>query len=273
MPEKKKSSRPKKSPSSATSSLTSSDTGSKNQKEERRMGSQPSKRNGSGLAEPVSEGAEKWAEAVIRPDDHDVPSMREPIKKKMSKKRNISTGKRNPKVGPSPQENGENRRLKIKLTEGVVQDYINLEKAIHRLERKNVLKKYESQTIYSDNLKNTVEQLEAVLKELRKQTEREKSDLKNIEQPSVKDFLKQQGQWDERHKKERTEYMEAENRQETVQKELNLARINYDNALKVMEIYKQQTDNLNALYDKQDKMLEGIFGPDYASEKEKCTGG
>lgn len=50
------------------------------------------------------------------------------------------------------------------------QDYINIEKAINRLERKNVLKKFESQTIYADNLKNTVEQLEAVLKELKKQT-------------------------------------------------------------------------------------------------------
>ncbi|KAJ1360722.1 hypothetical protein KIN20_019763 [Parelaphostrongylus tenuis] len=49
-------------------------------------------------------------------------------------------------------------------------DYINLEKAINKLERKNVLKKYESQSIYVDNLKNAVEQLEAVLKELKKQT-------------------------------------------------------------------------------------------------------
>lgn len=34
-----------------------------------------------------------------------------------------------------------------------------------------------------------------------------------------------------------------------------MARVNYENALKIMDIYKQQTDNLNALYEKQDKML------------------
>ncbi|KIH49609.1 hypothetical protein ANCDUO_20316, partial [Ancylostoma duodenale] len=77
--------------------------------------------------------------------------------------------------------------------------------------------------------------------------EREKSDLKNIEQPSVKDFLKQQ--------------------------ELELSRVKFETAQKVMEIYKQQTDNLLALYDKQDKMLIGIFGSDYASEKENILEG
>lgn len=34
-----------------------------------------------------------------------------------------------------------------------------------------------------------------------------------------------------------------------------MARVNYENSLKIMDIYKQQTDNLNALYEKQDKML------------------
>lgn len=62
-------------------------------------------------------------------------------------------------------------------------------------------------------------------------------------------------------------------RQETVQKELNIARVNYDNAVKIQEIYKQQTDNLNALYEEQDKMLEAIFGTDYASEKENVLEG
>lgn len=103
--------------------------------------------------------------------------------------------------------------------------------------------------------------------------EREKGDLKNIEQPSVRDFLKQQGQWDERYTKEKGEYDEAMVRQETVQKELNIARVNYDNAVKIQEIYKQQTDNLNALYEEQDKMLEAIFGTDYASEKENVLEG
>uniref|UniRef100_A0A0N4WFV7 DUF4201 domain-containing protein n=1 Tax=Haemonchus placei TaxID=6290 RepID=A0A0N4WFV7_HAEPC len=162
---------------------------------------------------------------------------------------------------------------RIQLTEGVVQDYINLEKAIHKLERKNVIKKYESQTIYADNLKNTVEQLEAVLKELRKQTEREKSDLKNIEQPSVKDFLKHQGEWEARFKKEKEDYEDAVNKQDAVEKELELSKVKFETAQKITDIYKQQMDNLLALYDKQDKMLIGIFGTDYASEKENILEG
>ncbi|PAV57548.1 hypothetical protein WR25_02298 [Diploscapter pachys] len=168
---------------------------------------------------------------------------------------NNSTARRSTKVSPMPIEEMEKQEKslsksrtsrkssdddkpieKIKLTEGVVQDYINLEKSINKLERKNVLKKFESQTIYADNLKNT-------------------------------------GQWDDRLSKEKTEYVDALNRQETVQKELNMARVNYENSLKIMDIYKQQTDNLNALYEKQDKMLAGIFGTDYASEKENILEG
>ena len=81
----------------------------------------------------------------------------------------------------------------------------------------------------------------------------------NIEQPSVKDFLKQQGTWNERLAKEQADYSDAAAKQETVEKELRLARVNFENAQKIMEIYKQQTDNLYALYDKQDKLL-GISG-------------
>lgn len=51
-----------------------------------------------------------------------------------------------------------------------LQDYITLEKAAVRLERKNVVKKYEQKMIAADELKKTVDQLEATFKELKKQT-------------------------------------------------------------------------------------------------------
>ncbi|CAJ0593596.1 unnamed protein product [Cylicocyclus nassatus] len=247
---------------------------------------------GSGASRGKSKETQRWA------DKADNTSTKESTgdKSDEEKKSFFGKSKKTPKVTPitspnddelsSNKSDGEDRKSrrstdskksdnieKIELTEGVVQDYINLEKAINKLERKNVLKKYESQTIYADNLKNTVEQLEAVLKELRKQTEREKSDLQNIEQPSVKDFLKQQGDWESRHLKEKTEYEDAVNKQDAVEKELELSKVKYETAQKIMEIYKQQTDNLLALYDKQDKMLIGIFGTDYASEKENILEG
>uniref|UniRef100_A0AC34QW89 Uncharacterized protein n=1 Tax=Panagrolaimus sp. JU765 TaxID=591449 RepID=A0AC34QW89_9BILA len=157
---------------------------------------------------------------------------------------------------------------RIEFSEGLVQDYINLEKAIHRLEKKNVLKKYESKTIFADDIKKTVDQLEATFKELKKQTEKEKADIDNIEQPSVKSFLKQQGTWDQRFSKEKQEYLDALNRQEVAEKELKGAKLQYDRAVKIAEIYKRQCDNLNDLYEKQDTMLMQIFGPDYASSAE-----
>lgn len=245
------------------------------------MGSAASKQN--------SKETQRWADNVSVPTTD---------KSDDEKKSIFNHNKKSPKVSPltspnddelSSKSDGEDKKSRrstdsekrrekapvdhIQLTEGVVQDYINLEKAINKLERKNVLKKYESQTIYADNLKNTVEQLEAVLKELRKQTEREKSDLKNIEQPSVKDFLKQQGEWDARFKKEKAEYDDAVNKQDAVEKELELSKIKFETAQRITDIYKQQTDNLLALYDKQDKMLIGIFGTDYASEKENILEG
>lgn len=109
-----------------------------------------------------------------------------------------------------------------------------------RLEKKNVLKKYEAKMLYADEFKKTVDQLEATYKELKKQTynanillknriltainyiyrfrEKEKADVDNIEQPSVRAFLKQQGTWDQKFNKEQQEYLDALNRQEVAEK-------------------------------------------------------
>ncbi|KAI6203835.1 hypothetical protein M3Y94_00602700 [Aphelenchoides besseyi] len=178
---------------------------------------------------------------------------------------------------PIPRNQMANRRReqnrkkaveKITLTEQVVEEYIKLEQDIYRYEHKNVLKKWENKTIFADEIKKTVDQLEATYKELKKQTEKEKADVDNIEQPSVKSFLKQQGTWDERMEKEKKEYLDALNRQEVAEKELQGSKLQYDRAAKIAEIYKSQTDKLNELYEKQDNMLLGIFGPNYASEQE-----
>jgi hypothetical protein len=59
---------------------------------------------------------------------------------------------------------------KITLNDEVVEEYIELEKEIYRYEHKNVLKKYENKTIFADEIKKTVDQLEATFKELKKQT-------------------------------------------------------------------------------------------------------
>lgn len=42
--------------------------------------------------------------------------------------------------------------------------------------------------------------------------------MDNIEQPSVKSFLKQQGTWEQRYDKEKQEYLAALNKQEVAEK-------------------------------------------------------
>ena len=110
---------------------------------------------------------ERWADPPEPPKEEEPPKGR-PRKTKVSPEKH-------PEISPDGDEmpkrqHTEQHFEKIKLTDGIVQEYVNLEKDIYKLERKNVIKKYEAQIIYADNLKNTVEQLEAVLKELRKQT-------------------------------------------------------------------------------------------------------
>ncbi|CAJ0577551.1 unnamed protein product, partial [Mesorhabditis spiculigera] len=78
---------------------------------------------------------------------------------------------------------------KVKLNEKMLQEYITLEKAVFRLERKNVIKKYEQKMIAADELKKTVDQLEATYKELKKQTEKERADMENIEAAVGEDLL------------------------------------------------------------------------------------
>ncbi|CAD5207822.1 unnamed protein product [Bursaphelenchus xylophilus] len=192
---------------------------------------------------------------------------------KLASLNGFNDSKKPAKEDPATAEKIKERKAKkgvekIALTEEVVQEYIELEKQIYRFEYKNVLKKYESKTIFADEVKKTVDQLEATYKELKKQTEKERADVENIEQPSVKSFLKQQGTWDERVEKEKKEYMDALNKQEVAEKELRGARAQYERAAKIADIYKGQVDQLNELYEKQDRMLIGIFGPNYASDKE-----
>lgn len=55
--------------------------------------------------------------------------------------------------------------------------------------------------------------------------------------------------------KEKKEYLDALNRQEVAEKELGGSKLQYERAAKIAEIYKMQTDKLNSLYDKHDKML------------------
>ncbi|CAJ0561452.1 unnamed protein product, partial [Mesorhabditis spiculigera] len=144
---------------------------------------------------------------------------------------------------------------KVKLNEKMLQEYITLEKAVFRLERKNVIKKYEQKMIAADELKKTVDQLEATYKELKKQTEKERADMENIEQPSVKTFLKSQGTWEQRLGKEKEEYVEATRKQDNAEKALSDAKMKYSRAAKIAELYKQQTDDLQNMYEKQDQML------------------
>ncbi|KAJ1360723.1 hypothetical protein KIN20_019764 [Parelaphostrongylus tenuis] len=85
--------------------------------------------------------------------------------------------------------------------------------------------------------------------------------------------LQFQGEWDDRFRKEKREYEAALSKQDAIEKELELSRTKFETAQRIMDIYKEQTDNLLALYDKQDKLLIGIFGDDYASEKENVLEG
>lgn len=112
--------------------------------------------------------------------------------------------------------------------------------------------------LHADELKKTVDQLEATFKELKKQTEKEKADVDNIEQPSVRAFLKQQGTWDDKWNKEQQGYLDALNRQEVAEKELKGSKQQYDRAYRIADIYKQRSDRLSEMYDKQDRMLGAL---------------
>lgn len=97
--------------------------------------------------------------------------------------------------------------------------------------------------------------------------------MDNIEQPSVKAFLKQQGTWDSKFNKvgggekggwedrrrrsvqENEEYLEALNKQEVAEKELHGSKSQYERAAKIAEAYKRRSDRLSELYEKQDRLL------------------
>uniref|UniRef100_A0A915KKL4 Uncharacterized protein n=1 Tax=Romanomermis culicivorax TaxID=13658 RepID=A0A915KKL4_ROMCU len=194
------------------------------------------------------------------------PSKNQPSDGQATSENGKNTGQRNEhQNGSQGKLNGFASRFndanieKKELTEELLDEYVKLEKEIYVLEQKNVTKKMEDRILQADELKKTIDQLEATCKELKKQTDKEKADVENIEQPTVRAFLKQQGTYEKKLASMQECYKEALGRQEVAEKEMAVEKAQYEKALKIVDINKKRVDRLTELYDKQDKLLGKVY--------------
>lgn len=156
----------------------------------------------------------------------------------------------------------------VKVDRNILVKYINLEKEIYHLEAKNVLKALKVKEGELSELKNRVLELEKKHNESVKRTAKEKADVDQLQEPSVKQFLEDQGQYDQAFTKEQEEYLEALNKQEIVKKELDGAKHTLDLVTNETNTLRKDAAQITELYRQQDELLASIFDGKYGSELE-----
>jgi len=158
----------------------------------------------------------------------------------------------------------------VELDRSLLERYIALDKSILALEAKSVIKTLEMKRDDLKEYESQVTILDAKYKEAVQKTAKEKADVDEMDEPSVKQFFCDQGEFDAKLSKEKAteEYLEALNEQEIAQKELEAMQHQRDHTQAEISTLQQEVDQLNALYKEQDQLLASIFDGEYGSELE-----
>lgn len=173
-----------------------------------------------------------------------------------------------PQTAPTDKLQGEDKAEQVEFNEALVTTLIDLDKNITQLERKNLFKQHKMKYEQLVTLTAQVKQLTEEQQQLEAQTRKEYQDVVDLQSnPSVKAMMSQM-QFDQQMTKEQQEYMDALNKQEMHKKQLDSA-VQQEEALKteVLQL-RESSEELKALYDRQDAILSSVFDGKYGSELE-----
>uniref|UniRef100_A0A915M316 Pinin/SDK/MemA protein domain-containing protein n=1 Tax=Meloidogyne javanica TaxID=6303 RepID=A0A915M316_MELJA len=144
---------------------------------------------------------------------------------------------------------------KQELTEALLQEYLELERTARRLERKQVLSNWETKNHLADEAMRKLVHLEARHKELKKQTEKARTDLEHLEQPGIRAHLRQQGIYVSRHERAKELSDSAIVKEETSFKELATVKSEYSRAQLVANRYREKCEKLEKAHQKQEEIF------------------
>lgn len=146
--------------------------------------------------------------------------------------------------------------------------YIEIEKEIQQLESQNVLKDFEVKKKAAVDVADTIKSIEITLKQLELQTKKEKQDVDNMQQQSIKDMFKDQASFDKELSREQEEYLEARNKEEVARQQLMDLQKQHTDLQGKAEGVKGPAEKLKKLYESRDSLLSDIFGGEYGSDLE-----
>ncbi|KAK3597898.1 hypothetical protein CHS0354_042235 [Potamilus streckersoni] len=151
----------------------------------------------------------------------------------------------------------------------VLMRYMNLEKEIQELEKKNVVKTYEAEKKQLDDVSETVKSLDAAYKKCCDDVAKEKKDVDNLtEKKNIKDLFKDEASFNKQFTQEQEEYLEAVSKQENVKKQLDGVRQQEEELKKQIEPSKKEAERQKDLYNEREDILSGIFKGSYGSDLE-----
>ncbi|XP_071826424.1 uncharacterized protein [Apostichopus japonicus] len=169
---------------------------------------------------------------------------------------------------PAKQPEQEGKAADVEFNEALVTTLLQLEQGISQLEKRNLFKQYKMKYEQLVTLTAQVKQLSDQQKQLEAQTLKEYQDVVDLQNNrSVRDMMSQM-QFDQQMTKEQQEYMDALNKQEMHKNQLEaVTRQEASMRVEVTQLH-QSSEELKALYDKQDNILSSIFDGKYGSELE-----
>ncbi|KAL8572357.1 hypothetical protein ACOMHN_023126 [Nucella lapillus] len=146
--------------------------------------------------------------------------------------------------------------------------FLEISKQIHELEGRNTNQLLRQKKEQLADITKTVDTLDKAYKDACDSVAKEKADVDKLNQPSIRDFFKDQKSFDEKMSIEQEEYLEAVSRQEMVQQQLSgLTQQKKALEREVAEVGKHM-EVLLKLYDEQDDILGKVFNGAYGSDLE-----
>lgn len=136
------------------------------------------------------------------------------------------------------------------------------------MEKRNLFKQHKMKNEQLVTLTAQVKQLYEQQQQLKAQTLKEYQDVVDLQSNNSVRSMMSQMQFDQQMTKEQQEYMDALNKQEMHKKQLEaVVRQEASTKAEVAQLH-QASEELKALYDKQDSILSSIFDGKYGSELE-----
>lgn len=144
--------------------------------------------------------------------------------------------------------------------------YIEVEKKIKELETKGFNKDLNTSEKNIKDIEETIKTVEAELGKLKIQTLKEKKDVDDL--VSLKNTVQNQAHFDQKMSKEQAEYLEALNKEEVANQQLQGLKKQKADMEAQHNSVKSEVDKMNKVYEERDTLLSNIFGGEYGSELE-----